>query len=144
LLAWFLIIKAGTAFASKNLFEITDAEVSTKSPYVEISNFNFEKGKVSSNVVFHKLGDSVTYKLRLKNTDELNIAGMKADVEKLTGLLETAGCKKIIHTAAVPSVNTDSLFALAEKMISEGKASLQEYEGPVYLRASEAEIKLKQ
>jgi uncharacterized repeat protein (TIGR02543 family) len=70
LLAWFLIIKAGTAFASKNLFEITDAEVSTKSPYVEISNFNFEKGKVSSNVVFHKLGDSVTYKLRLKNTDE--------------------------------------------------------------------------
>lgn len=81
---------------------------------------------------------------RLKNTDELNIAGMKADVEKLTGLLEAAGCKKIIHTAAVPSVNTDSLFALAEKMISEGKASLQEYEGPVYLRASEAEIKLKQ
>ena len=70
LLAWFLIIKTGTAFASKNLFEITDAEVSTKSPYVEISNFNFEKGKVKSDVVFHKVGDSITYKLKLKNTDD--------------------------------------------------------------------------
>ena len=70
LIAWFLIIKAGTAFASKNSFEVTNAEISTQSSTVEISDFKFEKGKVSSNVVFHKLGDSVTYKLRLKNTDE--------------------------------------------------------------------------
>ena len=70
LIAWFLIIKAGTAFASKNSFDVINAEISTQSSTVEISDFKFEKGKVSSNVVFHKLGDSVTYKLRLKNTDE--------------------------------------------------------------------------
>jgi len=70
LIAWFLIIRVGTSFASKNSFEITDAEVSTKSPYVEVSNFNFEKGKVKSDVVFHKVGDSITYKLKLKNTDD--------------------------------------------------------------------------
>ena len=33
---------------------------------------------------------------------------------------------------------------LAEKMLKEGTPGLQEYEGPVYLRASEAEIKLNQ
>ena len=70
LLVWFLIIKAGTTFASKNSFAIIDAEVSTKSSTVEISDFNFAEGKVSSNVVFHKIGDSVTYKLKMKNTDD--------------------------------------------------------------------------
>ncbi len=70
LMAWLLIIRVGTSFASKNSFEVTDAEISTKSPYVEISDFKFEKGKIASNVVFHKVGDSVTYKLKLKNTDE--------------------------------------------------------------------------
>lgn len=70
LIAWFLLIRVGTSFASKNSFEIIDAEISTKSPYVEISDFNFEKGNIASNVVFHKVGDSVTYKLKMKNTDD--------------------------------------------------------------------------
>lgn len=39
---------------------------------------------------------------------------------------------------------TDSLFALAELMISEKKSPLADYDGPVYLRKSEAEIKLEQ
>ncbi len=39
---------------------------------------------------------------------------------------------------AVPPA-TDALFAITEKMISEGKAPLAEYDGPVYLRVSEAE-----
>ena len=70
LMAWFLLIRVGTSFASKNSFEIIDAEISTKSPYVEISDFNFEKGNIASNVVFHRVGDSVTYKLKMKNTDD--------------------------------------------------------------------------
>ena len=37
---------------------------------------------------------------------------------------------------------TDALFALTEKMIQEGEKPLLEYDGPVYLRASEAEEKL--
>ena len=70
LMAWFLLIRVGSSFASKNSFEIIDAEISTKSPYVEISDFNFEKGNIASNVVFHRVGDSVTYKLKMKNTDD--------------------------------------------------------------------------
>lgn len=45
-------------------------------------------------------------------------------------------------TAKVPGAippSTDALFKLAEKMKEEGKPALQEYDGPVYLRASEAE-----
>ena len=40
------------------------------------------------------------------------------------------------------SVNTaEQLFLIAEKMQAEGKEPLNDYDGPVYLRASEAEVK---
>ena len=39
---------------------------------------------------------------------------------------------------------TESLFALAEEMIAQKKEPLADYDGPVYLRKSEAEIKLEQ
>ena len=38
---------------------------------------------------------------------------------------------------------TDSLFTIAEKQISDKKPPLADYDGPVYLRKSEAEIKLE-
>ena len=38
---------------------------------------------------------------------------------------------------------TDSLFSIAETMIDEKKAPLADYDGPVYIRKSEAEIKLE-
>ncbi len=38
---------------------------------------------------------------------------------------------------------TDSLFSIAETMIDEKKAPLTDYDGPVYIRKSEAEIKLE-
>lgn len=79
---------------------------------------------------------------RLSNIGELNLAGYKKDTNKLEELLKTQGCTSSINKLTVPAVTTDSLFALAEKMISQGKTGLQEYDGPVYLRASEAEIKV--
>ena len=81
---------------------------------------------------------------RLKNISELNVTGMKADVSKLIGLLETNGCKKHWNILAVPPVTTDCLFELAEKKITAKAPSLKDFDGPVYLRASEAEIKLNQ
>ena len=57
--------------------------------------------------------------------------------------------KKIKHDfnliiyAPQPST-TDSLFKIAEKMILGKKRPLSDYDGPVYLRKSEAEIKLMQ
>ncbi|MCI1209327.1 MAG: tRNA (adenosine(37)-N6)-threonylcarbamoyltransferase complex dimerization subunit type 1 TsaB [Treponema sp.] len=39
------------------------------------------------------------------------------------------------------AATTDALFAFAEKALQEGTAPLKDFEGPVYLRASEAEVK---
>lgn len=41
-------------------------------------------------------------------------------------------------------LSTDSIFELAEEMIEEKREPLQDYDGPVYLRKSEAEIKLEE
>ena len=81
---------------------------------------------------------------RLKNISELNVTGMKGDVAKLINLLEKNGCVKNWNTIAVASVTTDCLFELAEKKITAKAPSLKDFDGPVYLRASEAEIKLNQ
>ena len=79
---------------------------------------------------------------RLQNIGELNISGFEKDTNKLIELLASNGCKPIIHKLSVPVVTTDCLFALAEKKITANLPSLKDFDGPVYLRASEAEIKL--
>ena len=40
-------------------------------------------------------------------------------------------------------VPTEALFSMAESMIEQKKEPLADYDGPVYLRKSEAEIKLE-
>ncbi len=80
----------------------------------------------------------------LKNEEKIILAGFEKDTSKIKGLLEPELPQIKIILPPVSPVTTESLFALAEEMIKEGKAPLQEYDGPVYLRASEAEIKLKQ
>jgi len=44
----------------------------------------------------------------------------------------------------VQSISAEGMFAIAEKMISDNIPSMEDYDGPVYLRASEAEIKLSE
>ena len=79
---------------------------------------------------------------QLKTIEKINVSGMKADVDKLINLLQKNGCNTVFNKLAVSAVTTDSLFALAEKKLTAGFQPLQEYDGPIYLRASEAEIKL--
>jgi len=45
-----------------------------------------------------------------------------------------------IHCFAPAQDATESLFAIAEEMIAQKKPALAEYEGPLYVRKSEAEI----
>ena len=78
----------------------------------------------------------------MQNIHELNIAGFEKDAVKLIELLKAQGCKPLIHKLSVPVVTTDCLFALAEKKITAKLPPLKDFDGPVYLRASEAEIKL--
>lgn len=76
------------------------------------------------------------------NIDEkIIIAG--PDSQKLSDELKS--CKpelKIIPVLAQP-LSTDSLFILAEKMIEQKKEPLADYDGPLYLRKSEAELSLE-
>jgi len=81
---------------------------------------------------------------RLKDIDEFNIAGMPSDILKMLKLLKENNCQKIIHKLTVPALTSQALFDLAEKKIAAKLPPLQEYDGPIYLRASEAEIKLNQ
>ena len=81
---------------------------------------------------------------RLQNIPDLNIAGFEKDTSKLIELLKAQGCKSSIRKLSVPIVTTDCLFALAEKKITAKIPPLKDFDGPVYLRASEAEIKLNQ
>ena len=54
--------------------------------------------------------------------------------EKITG--------RKIYTVPFSIMTTDALFALTEEKIQKKEPPLKDFDGPVYLRASEAEVKL--
>lgn len=88
--------------------------------------------------------DIPTLAENLKTESKLILAGFEKDTNKLKELLGSALPDTELIKLPVTSVTTESLFTLAEKMRNKGTPSLQDYDGPIYLRASEAEIKLKQ
>ena len=79
---------------------------------------------------------------KLKNEKKLILAGFEKDTTKLKNLLSAADSQLELIQMPVTAVTTESLFALAEQKKSIGISPLEDYDGPVYLRASEAEIKL--
>ena len=66
----FSIIKVGNSLATTDTFTITNAEISDKSSTVDVNNFSFEKCKIINDVIFHQVGDSITYKITVKNNDD--------------------------------------------------------------------------
>ncbi|MBQ7753987.1 MAG: tRNA (adenosine(37)-N6)-threonylcarbamoyltransferase complex dimerization subunit type 1 TsaB, partial [Treponema sp.] len=66
------------------------------------------------------------------------------DNEVFINLLKENGIKAKIIAPKVQPLSVESMFQLAEKMIADGEKPLADYDGPVYLRASEAEVKLTQ
>ena len=79
---------------------------------------------------------------KLKQEKKIILAGFEKDTTKLKSLLEPAAPQLELIQMPVTAVTTDALFQLAEQKKSAGISPLQDYDGPVYLRASEAEIKL--
>lgn len=79
----------------------------------------------------------------LKKQKKIILAGFEKDTRKLKDLLGPVLTKVELIKLQVTYVTTDSLFTLAENKKSAGLPPLQEYDGPVYLRASEAELNLK-
>ena len=79
---------------------------------------------------------------KLKKEKKIILAGFEKDTTKLKTLLVPAAPQIELVQMPVTAVTTESLFQLAEQKKSAGISPLQDYDGPVYLRASEAEIKL--
>ena len=63
------------------------------------------------------------------------------DCKKLEQFIKEKNRKINVLYSKTQMVTTDSLFALAEKNIADDNPPLRDFDGPVYLRASEAEIK---
>ena len=66
------------------------------------------------------------------------------DAFKLADKLQNAMPEKKYLLPGVPAMTAESLILITEKLISEGSQPLKDFDGPVYLRASEAELKLNQ
>ena len=64
------------------------------------------------------------------------------DALKLAELIKKENTFLEVLVPKVQSQTTESLVKLTQKMIAEGEPTLKDFDGPVYLRASEAEIKL--
>jgi len=75
---------------------------------------------------------------KLEKLEKFIIAG--PDCFKFYNLIKEKLDPNKILMANTLQVTTDSLFTLAEKEIELNKKPLQDYDGPVYLRASEAEL----
>lgn len=88
--------------------------------------------------------DIPTLAENLKSESKIILAGFEKDTNKLKDLLSAALPSLEIIQFLITSVTTESLFKLAESQQKAGTPPLQDYDGPIYLRASEAEIKLKQ
>ena len=56
-------------YATGDTFVITNAEVSEKSNTIDVKELSFEKTVINSNIVYHKVGDYVKYKITVKNND---------------------------------------------------------------------------
>jgi len=76
----------------------------------------------------------------IKAFDKMLICG--PDCKKLADLLKANLPEKKYLLPAAPAMTAEALISITENMIESGKTALQDYDGPVYLRASEAELKL--
>ena len=68
----FSALKAGIILAQEDSVIITDVQVTSKSDTVDLNSYTFENSKIINNVVFHNVGDSITYKVKVKNNDTKN------------------------------------------------------------------------
>lgn len=123
------------------------AEHYRKLPFTVVSCIDAKKDKFyakayeEDNLLFDE-GDyeipEIVEKLSAAKKDIL-ICGSDADV--LKEQIEDKICGKNIFTVDFSVNAADQLFKIAEQMHKDGKDPLNDYDGPVYLRASEAEVK---
>lgn len=106
--------------------------------YASVTGFSdngkviLEEGDWSTDEIFEKVSE----------LEKLFIAG--PDCEKLKSILISKNLKAELITLCPSIDTTQALFELAENEKTAGNPALKDFDGPVYMRASEAEIKLKE
>ena len=65
------------------------------------------------------------------------------DAQKLADIIKENTNDIEVLTTRASAMTTEALVAITEDKISKGEATLKDFDGPVYLRASEAELALK-
>lgn len=62
------IIGTSSVFAAESTISVTNVEITEKSDTIEIEKLEFDNTSIDSNIVYHKVGDYVKYKITIKNT----------------------------------------------------------------------------
>lgn len=68
----FSVFKVAEGLTSESILQITNLEILNKSDTVELINLDLQKNEIHSKTVHHKIGDSITYKISIKNTENKN------------------------------------------------------------------------
>lgn len=146
-------MKAIEFAADKPLFSYSELDVYAEPfldlPFIIISAMDahmekfylkaFDNGKCIIEEGDHSI-DNIMRLLEGYGTDK-DFLVVGPDSEKLKSLLES-GAKNIIRSVSFSCGTTDILLNLAEKDFLEGKTGIKDYDGPVYIRKSEAEENL--
>ena len=64
------LLKIGRSYAGQDSLEVKKVELLSYAGDTSIENLAYLNGKIISNIKFHKLGDSVTYKIVIRNNDD--------------------------------------------------------------------------
>lgn len=78
---------------------------------------------------------------KLNGLSKVLVAG--PDAQKLADIIKENKNDIEVLTTKASAMTTEALVAITEEKISKGEATLKDFDGPVYLRASEAELALK-
>jgi len=62
-----IVVQTGKTYASDEIVKIKGVEIAEKSETVEANSVKFEEGKIINNIIFHKVGDKITYKVTIEN-----------------------------------------------------------------------------
>ena len=112
----FSLFKVARTLASTDSFTITSAEILSKSSTVEINSFQYEKYTIRSNVIFHNVGDSLTYKINIRNNEDVNytVVSISDDNKNENVSYEYAECEGLELKS-----KQEAEFHITEKYIAE-------------------------
>ena len=69
----FSVFQIGLSFGSTEILSLTNVEITDKSSTVQVDSMTYENKTITNNITFHKVGDTVTYKITVKNNENKKI-----------------------------------------------------------------------